>query len=64
VIASWDLTRKQREVCDLLLKGLATKEICSVTGNTEKTMKHHINSIFRKAHVSSRSELFAEICRL
>lgn len=63
VIESWNLTRKEREVCELILKGLSTIEIAKNLGNTDKTMKHHIASIFHKAHVGSRAELFAEIIR-
>ncbi len=64
IITSWGLTPKETEVCHLILKGFSTKELAEVTGNTEKTLKHHIASIFGKAHVTSRAELFAEIFRL
>lgn len=53
-----ELTAKEREVARLLLKGLSTKEMAGVTGNTEKTLKHHIASIFHKFDVASRAELF------
>lgn len=55
------LTPKQREVTRLLLKGLATTEISPVTGNTTKTLKHHISAIFQKFGVGSRAELFHTI---
>lgn len=63
VIASWSLTPREREVCEALLKGLTTREMTAMIGSTEKTLKHHIATIFGKAHVSSRSELFSEILR-
>lgn len=63
VVASWNLTTKERVVCDCLLKGLSTLEMAGALGNTDKTLKHHIATIFSKAHVGSRSELFAEILR-
>jgi len=53
-----ELTAKERDVARLLLKGLSTKEMAGVTGNTEKTLKHHIASIFHKFDVASRAELF------
>lgn len=53
-----ELTAKERDVARLLLKGLSTKEMAGVTGNTEKTLKHHIASIFHKFGVASRAELF------
>lgn len=61
VLASWNLTKKEHDVCELILKGLSTVEIASALGNTDKTLKHHIATIFRKAHVHTRAELFAEI---
>ena len=63
VVATWNLTPKETEVCEAMLKGLTTKEIADLLGNTEKTLKHHIASIFKKAHVGSRGEMFAEILR-
>lgn len=56
-----ELTAKERDVARLLLKGLSTKEMAGVTGNTEKTLKHHIASIFHKFDVASRAELFHTI---
>ena len=53
-----ELTAKERDVARLLLKGLSTREMAGVTGNTEKTLKHHIASIFHKFGVASRAELF------
>ncbi len=64
VVDSWNLTPKERTVCDLILKGLHTEEIASVLGNGDKTVKHHIAVIFKKAGVGSRAELFSEILRL
>ncbi len=55
------LTPKELFCTNLMLKGLTTKEMASVSGNTEKTLKHHIASIFKKFGVSSRAELFHEI---
>jgi DNA-binding CsgD family transcriptional regulator len=64
VIATWNLTVKEAEITWLMLKGLKTKEIADMLGNTDKTLKHHMATIFRKAHVESRSQLFAEILRV
>lgn len=58
---SLQLTIKERQVAELILKGLAMKEIAYTLGNTEKTLKHHAQSIYKKANVSGRAELFADI---
>ncbi len=52
------LTIKEAEIARLLLQGLTTKEMVVPTGNTEKTLKHHIASIFKKFDVESRAQLF------
>ncbi len=64
VIASWKLTPKETEVCHLILQGYLTKEMAGLLGNTDKTLKHHIATIYKKAHVDSRAALFAELIRL
>lgn len=55
------LTAKEREVARLILKGLSNKEIASVTGNTDKTIKHHVAMVFRKFKVFSRTEFFHDV---
>lgn len=52
------LTTKEKEIVRLLLKGLSNKEVAEISGNTEKTIKFHLTTIFQKCGVSSRTELF------
>ena len=52
------LTNKECEVARLLLKGLSTQEMARLTGNSEKTLKQHISTIYEKCGVSSRTEFF------
>ncbi len=52
------LTNKECEVARLLLKGLSTQEMAALTGNSEKTLKQHISTIYEKCGVSSRTEFF------
>ncbi|MHB1586433.1 MAG: response regulator transcription factor [Acidiferrobacteraceae bacterium] len=52
------LTNKECEVARLLLKGLSTQEMAKLTGNSEKTLKQHISTIYEKCGVSSRTEFF------
>ena len=53
------LSARQREVLDLLVKGLSNKEIASVLGFTEDGAKSHLKSIFAKLGVQSRAEAVA-----
>lgn len=55
------LTPKEKEVVRLILKGLSNKEVAAVGGNTDRTIKFHLTSIFSKCGVKSRTELFNAI---
>lgn len=55
------LTPKEKEVVRLILKGLSNKEVASIGGNTDRTIKFHLTSIFSKCGVKSRTELFNAI---
>jgi len=50
------LTARESEVIGLMVKGLINKEIASVLGMSENTVKTHIKQIFRKLDVNDRSE--------
>ncbi|GAA0425134.1 DNA-binding response regulator [Acrocarpospora corrugata] len=50
------LTRREREVLNLLAQGLSNASIAVRLGLTEKTVKNHLNSVFGKLNVSSRTE--------
>lgn len=56
---TWGLTSSERDVAILSLKGLKISEIAEYRNSREGTIKAHLNAIFRKADVSSRTELLA-----
>jgi DNA-binding NarL/FixJ family response regulator len=51
-----DLTSRELEVLELLLSGLTNREIGSVLGNSENTIRNHTINIFAKLEVSDRAE--------
>jgi len=51
---NWQLTQTERQVAMLLLKGLSFKEIASVRGTMEKTVRQQASAIYKKANVSGR----------
>ena len=55
----WRLTRTEKEVAMLLLKGLSFKEIAAVRSTLEKTVRQQASSIYKKAGVSGRHEFSA-----
>jgi len=57
----FQLTAREREVFELLARGLANKEIASSLGTSERTVKAHLSSVFKKCNVESRSELLSSL---
>lgn len=51
-----DLTQRELEVLQLLIKGLSNKEIGRMLGCTEHTAKFHIKNILTKLEVNDRTE--------
>jgi RNA polymerase sigma factor (sigma-70 family) len=49
------LTQREREVFDLLAKGLSNKEIAETLVITNNTVKRHLKSVFEKLDVHSRA---------
>ena len=55
----WGLSGAEREVAALLLKGLRHKEIASSRGTSERTVRQQAFTVYRKAGLTSRTELAA-----
>lgn len=55
----WDLTKAEKEISFLLLKGLSNKEIAEVRGTSVPTVRSQTNAIYSKSGLSGRSELAA-----
>jgi DNA-binding NarL/FixJ family response regulator len=50
------LTRREIDVLDLLVKGNTNKEMADAMFISEKTVKNHLTSIFRKLNVKDRTQ--------
>ncbi len=50
------LTRREFQILKLVAQGLYNKEIADVLGVTEKTVKNHITSLFKKIEVNDRTQ--------
>lgn len=56
-LAEEHLTMREREIVDLVSKGMRNREIAERCGLTEGTVKTHLHNIFGKMGVSSRTQL-------
>ena len=59
-----DLTAREQEVLRQLIKGSTNKEIANELFISEKTVKSHLNKIFRKLNVSRRLEAILHAIKL
>lgn len=51
---AWKLSKSEKEVGLLLLKGFSVKEISSIRGTAEKTIRQQASSIYHKSGVPGR----------
>lgn len=58
-LVDWELTRSEREVAMLLLKGLQLRQIGELRKTSERTARQQAVSIYQKAGLSGRAELSA-----
>lgn len=57
--SDWNLTAAEKETAYLLLKGLSLKDIAIARDVSEKTVKQHNLTIYRKSGLAGRAELSA-----
>jgi len=55
------LTKKEKEVLDLLAKGFLYKEIADKLSITINTVKQHIHTIYEKLHVTNKAEAISKV---
>lgn len=58
-LEKWQMTKAEKEIALLLLKGLANKEIADIRGTSEKTVTQQITAVYTKSGLRNRSEFAA-----
>ena len=58
------LTKREREVFELLIKNYTTKEIAEKLGISEKTVRNHISNVMQKLGVKGRAAAVIELLKL
>ena len=54
-----ELTEREREVLDLVARGLTNAEIARRLFVSDKTVRNHVSNVFAKLHVAGRAEAVA-----
>ncbi|MGH9777952.1 MAG: helix-turn-helix domain-containing protein [Candidatus Acidiferrales bacterium] len=54
------LSKREKQVMELLLRRFSNKEIAEIAGVSERTVKYHVSNILGKLQVNSRAELTAK----
>ena len=57
------LTKREKEVFDLLILNKTTTEIASILAISEKTVRNHISNVIQKLGVTSRSSAIIELLK-
>jgi len=58
------LTKREKEVFTLLVKGLNTDEIANELVISEKTVRNHISNAMQKLGVKGRAQAVVELLRM
>jgi DNA-binding CsgD family transcriptional regulator len=57
----WELTKGEREIAILAIRGLSIAKIATHRKTKEGTVKSHLHHVYVKASVTSRSDLLAKL---
>lgn len=58
------LTKREKEVFDLLTKNKITKEIAEELNISEKTVRNHISNVMQKLGVKGRAAAVIELLKI
>ncbi len=64
IINNQVLTKREREVFELLVKNKTTKEIAIELNISEKTVRNHISNTMQKLGVKGRASAVVELIKL
>lgn len=58
------LTKREKEVFELLVLNKSTKEIADILKISEKTVRNHISNVMQKLEVKNRSGAILELIKM
>ncbi|CDE95793.1 MAG: LuxR C-terminal-related transcriptional regulator [Bacilli bacterium] len=58
------LTKREKEVFNLLISNKTTKDIANILNISEKTVRNHISNAMQKLGVKGRAQAVVELIRM
>lgn len=58
------LTKREKEIFELLIQNQSTKEIAAFLNISEKTIRNHISNAMQKLGVKGRAQAVVELIKL
>ena len=58
------LTSREKEIFELLIDNMSTREIANELGISEKTVRNHISNVMQKLSVKGRAAAVVELLKL
>ena len=58
------LTKREKQIFELIVLNHSTKEIASILRITDKTVRNHISNVMQKLDVKSRSQAIIELIKM
>ncbi len=58
------LTKREKEVFNLLISNKTTKDIANILNISEKTVRNHISNAMQKLGVKGRTQAVVELIRM
>lgn len=58
------ITKREKEIFELLIENKTTKDISSILNISEKTVRNHISNVMQKLDVINRSNAIIELIKL
>ncbi|MFV0275235.1 MAG: LuxR C-terminal-related transcriptional regulator [Bacilli bacterium] len=58
------LTKREKQIFDLLVDGKSSKDIAEILGISEKTVRNHVSNSMQKLGVKGRAACIVELLKL
>ena len=58
------ITKREKEIFQLLIENKSTKDISTILNISEKTVRNHISNVMQKLDVINRSNAIIELIKL